>query len=611
MQKINIINQLVNNENVYNWKMIKVDKVWDVYFKSFNRKKTKKIKVNLVITPKWYSLEKIWSTMQQIVIFYKFVWNDLTHFDTKFKAYFKDVHFPTMQELFSAMEDVIISSKTEETDNWIKVMFHTWYNDYNSWDVVYLSEDNYDEIRSLWEFVVKYEEFNKLCEKVEKILWCNKKVYNNLVSREKYKEVMKKVPKSSMKSYSTMMKAYKKIWILDYVKDWKDYHFYNNKSWWRAFIWNWQKYREDNFNPINKIEELEKKIKELEKWLDDVGVYNTKKEYNQARELLNFYKKYESNPRFNLLKDIEYYKKDIITHKKYADKDISQLLETLKRYKITDKEEINFILNYVKDCNDINKIKVIFYSNFKKYKIWDIECITLDKFDKLREEDVCMELEKFKYFCMGENNDNIEQEKNKECEKYDGDISFWNEIKLYGREYVAIKEKSSMYDESFVYVDKKTKCILKTSDGEKITYIDDDTKSYDFCWKKYHYIDLDDKFKGLWNIFVDEKFNILKTSDGNIITNLNDTYEVWKVKIWVVEIENNWDNEIEEVVVDENLKVLKLDNKRIVGIVGEKKKIKWQEAIKVVLEDWTNAYVYINSEWKISKVFETEKEKLF
>ncbi len=195
----------------------------NIFSKSFPDAKIETTKNNIL----GISIEYLWKKYT-VKVLDKKLWNHLDSNDIPEKSteIAKDYVYlvPTIENI----------AKTNKPKNWIKVIFHTWYNNYNAWDVVYLSEDNYDKIRSLWNFVVKYEDFEKICKKVK----------------------------------------------------WK------------------------NFDKENK------------------------------------------------------------------------------------------------DCNDINKIKVIFYSNFKKYKIWDIECITLDKFDELREEDVCMEFEKFKYICSNNTNTN-------------------------------------------------------------------------------------------------------------------------------------------------------------------------------------------------------------
>lgn len=50
------------------------------------------------------------------------------------------------------------------------------------------------------------------------------------------------------------------------------------------------KYREDKFLP--KIEGLEKELLELEKGINDRGIYNTSNEYNIKKEEVDFIKKY-------------------------------------------------------------------------------------------------------------------------------------------------------------------------------------------------------------------------------------------------------------------------------------------------------------------------------
>jgi len=89
----------------------------------------------------------------------------------------------------------------------------------------------------------------------------------------------------------------KKAGIIDFIEvplNWGDKHKefigidLKTTQWFRIFFDN--KYREDKYLP--DIETEEKKLAELAEGLKDIGVYNTRTEYNEQKEILDFIKKY-------------------------------------------------------------------------------------------------------------------------------------------------------------------------------------------------------------------------------------------------------------------------------------------------------------------------------
>lgn len=71
-----------------------------------------------------------------------------------------------------------------------------------------------------------------------------------------------------------------------------------NNFFFRIFFDN--KYREDDYKKeqVDKqIFELEKELIEYEKGLSDIGVYNTRNEYQKIKQQLDFYKKYYDTQR--------------------------------------------------------------------------------------------------------------------------------------------------------------------------------------------------------------------------------------------------------------------------------------------------------------------------
>ena len=113
----------------------------------------------------------------------------------------------------------------------------------------------------------------------------------NLVSKEKYDEVRKSLW-DWFKSMADMLEKKKNAGLLDYIKDWKSYKFYDAKDGWKMLEWNWSKFREIKINPKLYIPILEKKLAQLKEWIKDIGAYNTKDDYLKTKAELDFYKKY-------------------------------------------------------------------------------------------------------------------------------------------------------------------------------------------------------------------------------------------------------------------------------------------------------------------------------
>jgi len=62
----------------------------------------------------------------------------------------------------------------------------------------------------------------------------------------------------------------------------------DQKSFFRLFFSG--KYRQDTFTP--NIKNQEKLLSEIEKGLTDIGIYNTREEFNQKQKEVDFIKKY-------------------------------------------------------------------------------------------------------------------------------------------------------------------------------------------------------------------------------------------------------------------------------------------------------------------------------
>lgn len=71
-----------------------------------------------------------------------------------------------------------------------------------------------------------------------------------------------------------------------------------NNFFFRMFFDN--KYRENDYTKeqVNReIKILEEELKEYEQGLNDIGLYNTRNEYQKIKQQLDFYKKYYDNQR--------------------------------------------------------------------------------------------------------------------------------------------------------------------------------------------------------------------------------------------------------------------------------------------------------------------------
>ena len=163
--------------------------------------------------------------------------------------------------------------------------------------------------------------------------------WNWLITASEVRNISKTIPFSYLKwSVSKMIDKKKSLNLLDYKKIWNEYYIYDNKDWWQKIFNDW-KLRQEMFSPELKIQKLQDKLKELEWWINDLWVYNTKQDYNIVKEQLAFFKKYKISKeqikdRLSNLDDInvEYFASKITNNPTQLAKVKEVIKQHLKKY---------------------------------------------------------------------------------------------------------------------------------------------------------------------------------------------------------------------------------------------------------------------------------------
>ncbi len=57
----------------------------------------------------------------------------------------------------------------------IEIIFYKWFNQFNPWDIITVSLDEFDNIQEQWNFALEYSEYNKL------ILIKNNEINKNII----------------------------------------------------------------------------------------------------------------------------------------------------------------------------------------------------------------------------------------------------------------------------------------------------------------------------------------------------------------------------------------------------------------------------------------------